>query len=462
MTAISIPNAGRAHAVWWKDIERWNVRSVRGPLWHWPRSHIKPLSKALERIHEPIDKSATSIRTARFITIRFTGEIEERDLRGKDNFKGNLFAARAGDLVYSKIDVRNGAIGIVPHKFPLVAVTSEFPVYRIRREIAVPEYIQLVFRTSYFRAIINGMVSGASGRKRVQPEELERVEIPVPPLDVQQAIVGRWRSAQEKIATEQERAETCTKEAEAQFLDELGLKVTKRTSNPKAFGIWWKNLRRWGVDFNYLVISAADLTRGYFPVMELGSLVDLIQYGTSNKANDRKDGIAVVRMNNIVDGQLDLRDLKHVRLGVQDVQRLILRDGDILFNRTNSKELVGKCAVFHATEAYVFASYLIRVRANPEKIDPDFLAYVINSPIGRHQIGALSRQIIGQANINTQELRALQIPVPPLRVQSSMMKRISNARSQIAKGRMTAAGLLDAVNNEIEALILGSATSIEM
>ena len=77
-------------------------------------------------------------------------------------------------------------------------------------------------------------------------------------------------------------------------------------------------------------------------------------------------------------------------------------EGDILINRTNSKELVGKCGVFQAEGEYVFASYLIRVRVDNSRVLPEYLAYAINSPLGRQQVDALSRQIIGQANINSQ------------------------------------------------------------
>lgn len=121
----------------------------------------------------------------------------------------------------------------------------------------------------------------------------------------------------------------------------------------------------------------------------------MVQYGTSEKANTKGEGIPILRMNNIVDGVLDRRDLKHVRLSMKERARLLLQDGDILFNRTNSKELVGKCAVFHEVGDYVFASYLIRLRPVATKVLPDFLAYVVNSAVGRSQIDALSRQIIG-------------------------------------------------------------------
>ena len=75
-------------------------------------------------------------------------------------------------------------------------MSGEYPVYQVRSDVALGEYIKLVFRTSHFRQVINGMISGASGRKRVQPEQIECVDIPLPSLETQQAIVARWQVAQ--------------------------------------------------------------------------------------------------------------------------------------------------------------------------------------------------------------------------------------------------------------------------
>ena len=92
------------------------------------------------------------------------------------------------------------------------------------------------------------------------------------------------------------------------------------------------------------------------------------------------------------------------------------------------------------------------------KANPDFLAYVVNSPIGRQQINALSRQIIGQANINSVELRGLQIPLPPLIMQKQIMDRVAAGREEIAREREAANCLDREINAEIEALILGTKT----
>lgn len=160
-------------------------------------------------------------------------------------------------------------------------------------------------------------------------------------------------------------------------------------------------------------------------------------------------------MNNIVDGQLDLTSLKYISLSDSERSKLLLEDGDILFNRTNSKELVGKCAVFHEIADYVFASYLIRLRVIPEKASPDFVAHTINSPIGRLQINALSRQIIGQANINTEEIKSLIIPLPPLTTQVAIMNRIAASRLEIFREKEHLRKLRDRVKGEIEQMILG-------
>ncbi|MBI3656884.1 MAG: restriction endonuclease subunit S [Acidobacteria bacterium] len=189
----------RVFAVWWKDLHRWGVKSFQFSQWQWPPGVIKKLTFAMERICEPVDKASFNLMPEHFLSLRFTGEVELRELHGKSEFKGTLFFARAGDIIYSKIDVRNGAIGIVPAEVPVATVTSEFPVYRIKKHVALPEYIQLVFRTEHFRRIINGMVSGTSGRKRVQPDDLENVEVPLPPLAEQKAIVARWQKAQQAV-----------------------------------------------------------------------------------------------------------------------------------------------------------------------------------------------------------------------------------------------------------------------
>lgn len=402
-----------------------------------------------------MNRKTVPFEELRLLTLHFDGEMEPRDLQGKSSFKGKLFYAEPGDVVYSKIDVRNGAIGVVPPTMPGVAVSSEYPVYRVRPQIALPEYIKLLFRTSAFRKQINSMVSGASGRKRVQPPDLEDILVPLPPLAVQRDIVNRWRKSQGAVEAARAKAATVESAALQDFCASLGLRPPPQGPIPKAFAVWWRNFSRWSVSHSQALLSMVDLSKGKHEVVPLGELVQRVQYGTSVKANTLGKGAAIIRMNNVKDGWLDLRDIKHVELTDGERERLLLREGDILFNRTNSKELVGKCAVFHDSGDFVFASYLIRVCARPERADPDYLAYFLNSPLGRQQINALSRHIIGQANINSLELRSLKICLPPLAAQDKIVESLKARRLEMERTKKATREQEERGRLEVEAMILG-------
>jgi type I restriction enzyme S subunit len=152
----------------------------------------------------------------------------------------------------------------------------------------------------------------------------------------------------------------------------------------------------------------------------------VVQYGSSAKTNEDARGVPVLRMGNIVNGELDLGDLKFLPPEHDEFPSLLLYPGDILFNRTNSPELVGKCAVFKGTpERCSFASYLIRLTAFG--ILPELLSGYINSPFGRAWVGTVVSQQVGQANVNGTKLRALAIPLPPTEEQAVILNRIETA-----------------------------------
>jgi len=181
-----------------------------------------------------------------------------------------------------------------------------------------------------------------------------------------------------------------------------------------------------------------------------------VQYGTSEKANSHGQGVPVLRISNIKNRALDLTDLKYVPLPTPAKKSLLLQDGDILIIRTSgSRDLVGTCAVFHESTDFVFASYLIRLRVAGDKADADYLSWFINSAFGRQQVDAISRQIM-QNNINSEELRSLQIPLPPLDVQRAIVERIQAGRAEIARLRADAERVRRAARAAVEALILGT------
>jgi len=142
--------------------------------------------------------------------------------------------------------------------------------------------------------------------------------------------------------------------------------------------------------------------------------------------------IAVLRMNNItLQGALDFSDLKYLSSSEVNFEQYDLRPGDILFNRTNSKELVGKTGIWEGQEGkYTFASYIIRMRVQ-DTVSPEYIWMLLNSPYGKQQVFALGKQAINMANINVQELDSIPIVLPPQEVQERFTKAYKIFRDRV-------------------------------
>ena len=152
---------------------------------------------------------------------------------------------------------------------------------------------------------------------------------------------------------------------------------------------------------------------------ETGTIRDVVsevKYGTSRPAVEG-GAYKYLRMGNITfDGHLDLNDLKYIDIPESEIEKCMVKKGDVLFNRTNSKELVGKTCVFDIDEPMVIAGYIIRVRVN-ERVLPDYLSAVLNSQYGKRTLADMCKTIVGQANINAQELQNIAILIPPVELQ---------------------------------------------
>ena len=164
-----------------------------------------------------------------------------------------------------------------------------------------------------------------------------------------------------------------------------------------------------------------------FPIEKLKKSLDLVQYGISERATEEPVGVPMLRMINLQDDTWDLADLKYIQMTECEKKPYLLEKGDILFNRTNSKELVGKCGVFNLPGEYVFASYLIRVRVRQETLQPDYITAFLSSGMGRIQIDAVSRQIAGMTNINAEEIRDLLIPTLDDKAQETVVRTWKSA-----------------------------------
>jgi type I restriction enzyme S subunit len=150
----------------------------------------------------------------------------------------------------------------------------------------------------------------------------------------------------------------------------------------------------------------------------MADVVRETQYGTSEKANSEQNGLPVLRMNNITySGHTDLTNIKWCPITQKDEEKFTVRRGDLLFNRTNSPELVGKTAVWESDEKYAFAGYLIRVRFKPELALSNYVSTYLNSPYGKTYLFNKAKPSINMSNISASEFLKIPLPLPPLEEQ---------------------------------------------
>jgi type I restriction enzyme S subunit len=158
-------------------------------------------------------------------------------------------------------------------------------------------------------------------------------------------------------------------------------------------------------------LTEAGVIPNDWEVVPLGALVQSVEYGSSAPSKP-KGNVPVLRMGNLQSGMIDWQDLVFTN-DPAEIQRYELHEGDVLFNRTNTIDLVGKTSIYEGERKAIFAGYLIRVVTRADKLDAKYLNFVMNTDLARKHSSKVLSVAVGQANINGQKLRTYPIPLPP-------------------------------------------------
>lgn len=161
-------------------------------------------------------------------------------------------------------------------------------------------------------------------------------------------------------------------------------------------------------------------------VLPLGKLVRSVEYGSAAKS-DVKGAVPVLRMGNLQGGKIDWSDLVYTD-DIDEIKKYTLQPGDVLFNRTNTIDLVGKASIYEGGCRAIFAGYLIRINVVPDLLDSRFLNYILNTEFSRKYSAKVLSVAVGQANINGQKLKTYPIPLPPTKTeQEDIAQALSDA-----------------------------------
>ncbi len=243
-------------------------------------------------------------------------------------------------------------------------------------------YFFLKSKTDY----LNSLGRGATF-KEISKSIVESIEIPLPEVNQQKEIAEKFKKLEQLISLRKQQLAKLDELVKARFVE--------------MFGTFPANPFRWDTG-------------------KIQDVVSDVRYGSSRPAVEGGK-YPYLRMNNITySGELDLRDTKRIDIPDSELDKCTVRRGDVLFNRTNSKELVGKTCVYNRDELMVLAGFVIRVRVN-ERIRSEVLSAFLNMDFSKRMLIGMCKTAIGQANINAKELQNIDLYIPPIELQDQFV-----------------------------------------
>ena len=321
----------------------------------------------------------------------FNKKVASRDTSGYKIIRKGQFTYRAmsdtGRFYINRLDDYD--IGIV---------SPAYPVFEIKDNNEVSsDYLTAFFKSEKFQSDIAHMYTGST-RASLKFKNLRDVVINVPDKEEQKKRLNVLRIIDRGLSILGEIENKLDNSVKSRFIEMFGDPID--------------NTLEW-----------AEAT--------IGELATDVKYGTSNPAVDGGK-YPYLRMNNITyDGHLDLSDLKYIDVSEDELEKCVVRKGDILFNRTNSLELVGKTAVFDQPGEMIIAGYIIRVRLK-ESLLPEILAQFLNLDPLKLLLRSKAKGAVNQANINAQELQSVKVYIPEM----SLQKKFLEFKEEIDKSKL--------------------------
>ena len=355
-----------------------------------------------------------------------TGEIIFR----KEHKTGmDLLHVKKGDLLVSSINFHQGAVAL--NDIGDFVCSTHYQTFSIDTETVMPEYLLNVLRSARFISMVAGLK--ANGIKNESGYDfIGGFEIPVPSISEQQEILEAYHAtlaeADDNIAKGNSFSDGLLLDIQSEVSDLKKQEIQKISAAGSIMHIIpFTSTRRWEVGY-ILNEGCLDNVYGSFKCKSysINDLQTESLFGLSVRASptQKKGMIPVLRMSNVVNGEIDYSELKYLPLKCAITDKWLLKDGDLLITRTNgSKDLVGKAAVFHSKDVYTYASYLIRYRFDTSTVLPEYVNIMFMTPIVREQIAVMRRQGGGQYNLNSDEIGAIRIPVPSIPEQQAIVDK---------------------------------------
>ena len=301
-----------------------------------------------------------------------------------------------GDLLMSHINspAHLGKTAIVEQLNKKIIHGMNLLCLRANHQV-IPKYIFYYFQTQPFKNALTKIMKKSVNQASISVSDLKKIEITISSYSEQSNSVAILEQLDYQISLRQQQLQTLAQLVKSRFYEMF--------------------------------------LNDSFPFKKIGELTEDIKYGTSLPSTPNGQ-YGYLRMNNITeDGKLNIENLKYIDVPEKDFAKCVVKKGDVLFNRTNSIELVGKTCVYELNYEMVIAGYIIRVRTKKDILNPIFLSSFLNLNSTKKLLRNIAKGAVNQANINAKELQNINIPLPPLALQNQFADFVAEVdKSQLA------------------------------
>ena len=361
------------------------------------------------------------------IKVRNGGVVPRDEVMGENIGTKKQFLVSEGQFILSKIDARNGAMGIIPAELNGAVVTQDFLPYDIDTTKVNPQYFVLVCTTKQFVEFCQSCSSGTTNRQRVDEAQFLNIKVPVPSLAEQNKLVEEYNTAIARALSLDNKIISLKSAIDEYICTTLGYNYIDTDSNQtkRLLSMYhYKNLGRWDI-FNLDYAVQSDI---YDTIPLKDIIIGKPKYGASYKTVHKVSDIRYIRITDInEDGTLN-EDI--VSADGYDSQYL-LQNNDFLIARSGNT--VGKTFLYDdSVGKAIYAGYLIKFDLDTNKVNPKYLLYYTKSSIYKKWINSNMR-VSAQPNINSEQYLFSPIILPDIEMQNSIVKYIDSIVDEIAK-----------------------------
>ncbi len=362
------------------------------------------LGEVLRRSEETIELQPDA--EYRQITVKLWGKgvVLRGILTGAEIAASRQIVARRGQFILSRIDARNGALGVVPSELDEAIVTNDFPVFNVVENRLLPTYLGWMCRTAAFVEECKRASEGTTNRVRLQEDKFLAREIPLPPLAEQRRVVARIEELAAQIHEARTLRHQAAEEAEAVI--------------PRA--------------------TASLLDDAGWALSPLGEiLAEKPRNGLGPQQEVESGGRAMLRINAVSSSAtrfVDMAAAKQVGVADDVAEQFVIQHDDVFIVRYNGDiNRVAKPAIYKgANESrVVYPDKLIRPRPNSAKMAPDFLVFALSSRTVRTQIEDLGKTTAGNIGVSGGDAKSFIVPVPPLPEQRRIVSELDALQAEV-------------------------------